>query len=65
MPATQSQARNIIEHIKSSPYKQALTNAKRLHPISVEKLERLLDREDTPPPTELVDILLVYLSVFI
>jgi hypothetical protein len=53
-----TQARNIVEHVKSSPYKQALTNAKRRHPASIEKLERLLDRADTPHPTELVDALL-------
>jgi hypothetical protein len=55
MPATRSQARKTVEHVKSSLYNlQALANAKRQHPASVEKLERLLDLEDTPPPTELI-----------
>jgi hypothetical protein len=64
MPATRSQAaRNIVEHVKSSPYEQALANAKGRHPVSIDKLERLLDREDTLPATELVDALLLAVTL--
>lgn len=58
MPATRSQAREIINHLKTEPYYIAIHNrVKAKHPKNATKIEELLTRKITPPHQDIMKAL--------